>query len=119
MDVRRDLLDMPLVGGEEDEPMGRVDGVIASYAEGRPLRLVYVELGGSTLAGRIHPRLERWIRVLARRFSPSRGRVCRVPLSTIRTFGKRLRLGDEQTVWPALAWERWLRHKVVERIPGS
>ena len=40
MDVRRDLPDMPLVGGPADEPMGRVDGVIASYTEGRPLRLV-------------------------------------------------------------------------------
>ena len=28
MDVRRDLLDMPLVGGPHEEPMGRVDGVI-------------------------------------------------------------------------------------------
>jgi hypothetical protein len=119
MDVRRDLLDMPLVGGQDEEPMGRVDGVVASYAAGRPLRLLYVEVGGSTLARRIHPRCERWIRALARRLSPSRGRVSRVRLSAIQTFGKQLHLKDEQTAWPALTWERWLRHKIVERIPGS
>jgi hypothetical protein len=118
MDIRRDLLDMPLIGAD-GEPMGRVDGVIASYTEGRPLRLAWVEIGGPTLARRIHPRLERWTRALARRFSPSRGRVCRIPLSAIRTFGKRLKLRDDKAAWPAQVWERWLRHKVVERIPGS
>ncbi|HEY7205186.1 MAG TPA: hypothetical protein VIA61_12855 [Methylomirabilota bacterium] len=117
MYVRRDLLDMPLVGAD-DEPMGRVDGVIASYVAGRRLRLVCVELGAATLARRIHPRAERWTRAVARRLSPSRGRACRIPLSAIRTFGKRLRLKDDQSAWSALAWERWLRHKVVGRIPG-
>jgi hypothetical protein len=118
MDIRRDLLDMPLIGAD-GEPMGRVDGVIASSVEGRPLRLVALELGAATLARRIHPRLAPWTRALARRFSPSRGRVCRIPLAAVRTFGKRLRLKHDQAAWPAQAWERWLRHRVVERIPGS
>ena len=54
MDIRRDLLDMPLIGAD-GEPMGRVDGVIASYTEGRPLRLAWVEIGGAKLPPGHHP----------------------------------------------------------------
>lgn len=118
MDTVRDLLDMP-VADARGNPVGRVDGIVAVHAEGRPLRLEAIELGGSTLARRIHPRLGRWIRALAARVSPTRGRVCRFSFGEIRIGRDGVRLKSGQAPGSALAWERWLRRSIIERIPGG
>jgi hypothetical protein len=117
MDLVREVLDMPLVDAD-GRPIGRVDGIVASVSGGGPLRLEAVEMGATTLARRLHPRLARWARALARRASPGRGRVVRIPFAHIEISGQRLRV-TQPLEWPALAWEHWLRRNVIERIPGG
>jgi|RhiMethySRZTD1v2_1073278.scaffolds.fasta_scaffold03255_7 hypothetical protein len=118
MNVVRDLLDMPIVDAD-GRPIGRVDGVIAEYVAGRPLRLEAIELSGATLARRLSPRLVGFARALAGRLSPRRGRPCRFPLRSVRLARRRVELAKGTETGMALAWERWLRHAVVDRIPGG
>ncbi len=117
MDVVRDLLDMPLVDAD-GRPIGRVDGIVASVADGGQLHLEVVEIGATILARRLSPRLARWTRALARRASPVRGGVVRIPFRHLEISGRRLRV-THRLEWPALGWEHWLRRRVIERIPGG
>ncbi len=118
MKVVRDLLDMPITDAA-GQPVGRVDGVVAVHVAGRPLRLEAIELGGATLARRLHPRLARLARALSARLSPRRGRPCRFALEHVRVARRRVRLTNDTPAGAALGWERWLRRAVVERIPGG
>lgn len=118
MNVVRDLLDMPIVDAD-GRAIGRVDGVIAVYAADRPLRLEAIELSGATLARRVSPRLVGLARALAGRLSPRRGRACRFPLRGVRLARRRVELVKGTETGMALAWERWLRRAVVDRIPGG
>jgi hypothetical protein len=53
VDLVRDVLDKQ-VFGPEDRPLGRVDGIVAELGEDGSPRLVAIELGGTTLAARLH-----------------------------------------------------------------
>ena len=118
MNIVRDLLDMPITDAD-GQPVGRVDGIIATYVAGRPLRLEAIELGGATLARRVHPRLARLARALSARLSPRHGRPCRFALEHVRVARRRVQLAKDTTAGSALGWERWLRRAVIERIPGG
>jgi sporulation protein YlmC with PRC-barrel domain len=118
MDLVCDVLDKPILDAR-DQRMGRVDGILAEILEGQPPRLLYLEVSGSTLAHRIHPRLGHWVKRLARRFSPTRGRPCRIPWARIREIGDSIHVDVVGDTTPALAWERWLRTRVIGRIPGA
>ena len=76
-------------------------------------------LSGATLARRLSPRLVGFARALAGRLSPRRGRPCRFPLRSVRLARRRVELAKGTETGMALAWERWLRHALVDRIPGG
>jgi hypothetical protein len=118
MNLRRDVLDMP-IQDPDGAPIGRVDGIIASDDGDGRLRLRCLEVGGATLAGRLHPRLEPWIRWLARRVSPNEGRPCRIRWDEVRTFGKTIQLKSARPAQCTMAWAHWLKHHIVDRIPGA
>jgi sporulation protein YlmC with PRC-barrel domain len=114
----RDVLDKQLVD-KRREKMGKVDGIVLEMRAGRPPRLAYVEVGPTTLARRLHPRLARWVEALERRWLRDGGRPYRIPWEKVAGKGVELHVdlyGDET---PALAWERALRARVVERLPGG
>jgi hypothetical protein len=120
MDLVRDVLDKLLVGDERHEPLGRADGLLAELRDGQPPRVIAIELGFPALARRVHPRLERWVRALGRRFGVRRGRVFRVPWRRVRKVEVEIevaRVDPDRS--PATAWERWLREHVTRHIPGS
>jgi hypothetical protein len=118
VDLVRDLLDKKLLD-RRDRPAGRVDGILAEWRPGEPLRLTHLEAGGVTLARRLSPRLGRWVRRLARRISPARGRAWRIPLSRVKEIGLAVRVSADARRTPVMAWERWLRRKVMSHIPGA
>jgi sporulation protein YlmC with PRC-barrel domain len=118
MDLIRDVLDKQ-VSDQRGHPMGKVDGIIAEIHEGQPPRLLWLEVSGTALARRLHPRLGRWGQALARRFSPTHGRSCRIPWSRIHEFGSSIRVDIAAESTTAVAWERWLRDRVIGRIPGA
>jgi hypothetical protein len=118
IDIIRDILDKQLIDKEETK-MGRVDGVVLSIGDGPP-RIDHFELGFAVLARRVHPRLERWLLALRKRWSPRRTARQTVPWSAVQDINPHaIQLDLNALETPAFDWERWLRKHVVAKIPGS
>lgn len=118
MDLIRDVLDNQLVDRNQRK-MGKVDGIVVELRENQPPRLVCIETGATTLARRLHPRIERWIARLEGLWGARQSQPLRIPWSKVRDVGidVEVDLVAEQT--PALAYEQWLREHIVQRIPGG
>lgn len=118
MDLVRDCLDKQLVD-RTGRHMGRVDGIVFEIEGDSQPRVTFVEVGVVTQASRLHPRLGRFAARLARRWGKAAGDPSRVPWAKITVTGVNVTAGVEAEDSPALAWERWLRAKIVGRIPGA
>jgi sporulation protein YlmC with PRC-barrel domain len=118
MDLARDCLDKQLVD-LNGRHMGRVDGLVIVYEDGEQPRVAFVEVGAMTQAARLHPRLAQWVKRLAARWGKSGSDPYRIAWSEITATGVNVTAGVEAEKTPAFAWERWLRAKIVGRIPGA
>lgn len=120
VDMVRDLLDKQLVDSEGNK-MGRADGIVLEVGgQGQP-RIDHLELGFAVLARRLHPRAERWLLALRKRFnSPRRSARQIVPWSKVMDIThEHIQLDVKAIDTPAFDWERWLRDRIVSKIPGS
>src|SRR4029079_14233173 len=99
---------------------GRVDGVVLHLEEGEQPQVDCFELGFVVLARRVRPRLEKLVEALRRRFPVRKGAVQIVPWSVVGEIDKH-QVGVDIDAYdtPAFAWERWLRDRVVKRLPGA
>ena len=116
MHLVRDLLDNQ-VRDERNRRMGKVDGIVLVLRQGRPPRVAAIELGVSTLLGRINHRLGALAARLERRWGITDGEPLRVPFDKIESIGIDVKVkvdADRTTVYD---WERWLRRVLIERIP--
>lgn len=118
MDLVRELLDKQLVD-RHGQNMGRVDGLVLELEKGKPPRVAYVEQGAATLARRLHPSLARLVQRLSRRLGICPEDPFRIPYAKIVSAETEAIAGVEAEETAALAWELWLRKKVVSRIPGA
>ncbi|HEY9641792.1 MAG TPA: hypothetical protein V6C57_14990 [Coleofasciculaceae cyanobacterium] len=118
MDVIRDVLDNQVVDRNQRK-MGKVDGIIVELRDGQPPRLAYLEIGATTLAHRLHPRLQRWVAALESKWGAKRSEPFRIPWSQVRDIGIDVDVDVEAEHTPALAYEIWLRDHVTRRIPGG
>jgi sporulation protein YlmC with PRC-barrel domain len=116
--VVRDVLDKKLFD-EDDEEMGRVDGLVMQFGERTQPRITHIEIGGATLGARIHPSIARLSKWLAGRWGPKRRRVVRIPWSKVEHLGKNIKLAVEAKDTGAIDWEIWLARHFIERIPGG
>jgi hypothetical protein len=118
VDLIRDVLDKQLIARDEKR-MGKVDGIVAELRDGAPPRVAFLETGARALARRLHPRLEPWTRRLVALWGDREG-VCRVPWSKVLVVGAAdVKVDVDADGTPAFALERWLRERVVGRIPGA
>jgi sporulation protein YlmC with PRC-barrel domain len=113
----RDLLDKQLVDRRYD-PMGRVDGILLSIAEGRAPQVTCIESGMVVAASRVNRRVGRWVRAAARRWGLSRGRPVRISWNRIERLNVEAKLDLNAEESHALAWEHWLLEHVVRHIPS-
>ena len=118
MHLVRDVLDKKLMD-EDDEEMGRVDGLVMSFGERTQPRITHIEIGGSTLGARLHPFFERLARKTARAMGPKRTEPVRIPWSRVKTAGKDIKLNVEAKDTGAVDWEVWIARHFIEHIPGS
>ena len=118
MDVIRDVLDNQLVDRHQRK-LGKVDGLIVELREGQPPRLAYVETGATTLAGRLHPRLQRWVATLENKWGAKTSEPLRIPWSKVQDVGIDVEVDVEAEQTSALAYEIWLREHIIKRIPGG
>jgi hypothetical protein len=113
-----DLLDTHVLDVRE-RPAGKVDGIVLDLRDGRPPRVTAIEIGGLTLARRLHPRLGALAARWTRRGGPFGLHAVRIPWSAIRRIERRqIRLRIDATRTPLWSLERWLA-KLYARIPGS
>jgi len=118
MKLVRDVLDKELLDYEE-EPMGRVDGLVMHIGKSSQPRITHIEIGGPVPWERVHPAIARLSKRLARLWGPKRGEDVRIPWSHVKTVGRDIRLDVEARDTGAIEWEIWLARHVIERIPGS
>lgn len=119
MDVIRDVLDNQLVDRNQRK-MGKVDGIVVELRDdGQPPRLAYIEVGMPTLARRLHPRLQRWIAALERKWGAKHSEPFRIPWSKVRDVGIDVEVDVEAEATPALAYEQWVREHIIRKIPGA
>lgn len=118
MKLIRDVLDKQLIDNQQ-RPMGKVDGIIMEVYDDGPPRVSFIEVGGVTLARRLHPRLGRWIKKLARVCRVTSGEPFRISWSQIVVTGIDVTVALDLEDTPALAWELWFRKHIIGRIPGA
>jgi hypothetical protein len=118
MDVVRDYLDKQL-GDRHGKPIGRIDGIVVEMDGGGQPRIVAVEVGSVAQARRLGPRVHRWAIALALRWGLMERNPHRFAFNTLEHDGKQWRIDELASQVPTLAWERWVRQKIIDRIPGS
>ena len=119
LDLIRDVLDKQLIDRRETS-MGRVDGLVLTVEEGKPPRVDHLELGFVVLARRVHPRVEKIVEALRKRFRVRETAVQDVPWSSVGEISTHhIRVDIDAYDTPAFAWERWLRDHVVAHLPGA
>ena len=116
--VVRDILDKQLVDRRQRR-IGKVDGLVLEAREGEPLRLAFIEVGAMTVGRRLHPRLERWAASVERWLGVGKGEPYRIPYEKVRDIGLDVEVGIEVERTPILAWQRWVREKIIKRVPGA
>ena len=117
MDLVHDVLDKILLDKRE-KPVGRIDGIVLELRDGRPPRVACVELGGTVLARRLHPRLARWAAAIRRLWGSGHVSTTRIPWSALRRMGLMWQAELDGRDTPAADWEVWLRDRVIARVPG-
>ena len=120
MEVIRDVLDKQLID-RKGRPMGKADGVIMEIEEGggQP-RLTFIETGVITQAARLSHRLAKCIEALVRRLGADKeSERYRIPWSKVVVTGIDITVNVEAEKTPAFTFERWLRTRVIGRIPGA
>lgn len=118
MKLVRDVLDKELLDCNE-EPMGRVDGLVMRAGKSSQPRITHIEVGGPVPWERVHPVFARLAQRLARLWGPKRGEGVRIPWSHVETVGRDIKLDVEAKETGAIDWEIWTARHIIERIPGS
>jgi sporulation protein YlmC with PRC-barrel domain len=118
MELGQVLLDQQ-VTDRKGELMGKVDGVIVELRKATPPRLAALLIGGGTAAERVHPGWARWLRRWRRGWGPQDDGPLEVPWSKVLKIGVDVKVDLEAERTSALAWEHWIRDRIINRIPGA
>ena len=114
----RDILDKQLLDATQQKA-GKVDGVVIEQRDDGPARVRYIEVGPVTAARRISHRLGEWVARFDSRLGKGRGEPIRIPISRVTMGSPSLQLDLTVDNTPIMTFERWLRLKIVQRIPWS
>jgi sporulation protein YlmC with PRC-barrel domain len=118
MELGRDILDQQ-VTDRNGIPMGRADGIVLELKGGSPPRVARLAVGGPTLLRRISPALARRAERWRKRWGPEERSGLEVPWSKVLKVGIDVKVDLDAERTPALAWERWVRERIIGRIPGA
>lgn len=118
MDLIRDVLDNQIVDRNQRK-MGKVDGIIVELRDRQPPKLTYLETGATTLAHRLYPRLANWVSSIEKKWGAKHNQPLRIPWAKVKDVGIDVDVDLEAEQTSALAYEIWLREKIIKRIPGG
>lgn len=119
LDAGLQLLDRQVVDSEGIS-LGKVDDLLFTEGdEHEPPVLAAVLIGQRAFAARLGGRTGWWWMRLAERLSGRQGPI-EIPVAAIDEIGTVVRLASPADAFPSLtAVERWLRHRLIARIPGG
>jgi sporulation protein YlmC with PRC-barrel domain len=117
VELMRDLLDNQVID-RRGQKIGKVDGVILSIGDGRAPRVAALEVGAVTFAHRLHHRLGQWLERMAQQRGLPLGRT-RIPWGRVVHVGRDVRVALDAERTRVHALERWLRTRIIGRIPGA
>lgn len=66
---------------------------------------------------REHPRIERWVVRMTRRWGPQHLAPVRIPWSRVKKIGVDVKVDMDAA--PMMRWEHWVRDHIIGRIPGA
>src|SRR5258705_7810279 len=118
MDLVRDCLDKQLVD-RNGHKMGRVDAVVLQLEGGKQPTVAYIEVGAVSRAERLHRGLGSYVKAISKRVGIAPQDPFHIPWSKLVSAGLEVIAGVDAEKTPALAWELWLREKIIGRIPGA
>jgi sporulation protein YlmC with PRC-barrel domain len=118
MELARLVMDQQVVD-DEGELMGKVDGLVLELRSSRQPRVARLLVGGGTLARRIGPRAARWWARWRRVVGPSRDRPTQIPWELVHRVGITIGVSLTADRTPAMAWEDWVRERIIGRLPGA
>jgi sporulation protein YlmC with PRC-barrel domain len=105
----RAVLDQQVID-RKCELMGKVDGIVVEWRKGKPPRLARLVIGGGAAARRV-----RW----RRRWGPQQDEPLEVPWSKVLKIGVDVKVDLDAERTPTMAWEHWVRDRIIARIPGA
>jgi hypothetical protein len=114
----RDVLDNQLIDST-GQNAGKVDGIVLELRNGAPPIVRFIESGPVTLARRLNRRFGDWVARVDRRLGEGRGAPIQIPISRVTLDAPALRMDFNVDPTPLMAFERWLRRTIVDRIPWS
>jgi hypothetical protein len=92
MDLVREVLDKQVIDRGRTH-IGKVDSIVVELREGKPPRVVAIEIGSIALMRRLGPRAERWMTKMASKLGGSRhSRPHRISWAKVRDIGHRCRI---------------------------
>lgn len=112
------LLDQQVVD-RKGQLMGKVDGIVLEISPGQQPKVARLVIGGGAAARRVHPRLGEWVQRRRRFWGPKRDEAVEVPWSKVLKVGIDVKVDLDAEHTPALAWEHWIRDRIIGRIPGA
>jgi sporulation protein YlmC with PRC-barrel domain len=118
MRLGQGLLDQQVID-RNGELMGKVDGVVLELRDGKPPKVGGLVIGGGTAARRVHPGLAAWLMSWCRGWGPKHCQPLEVPWSKVLKIGVDVKVDLDAEKTPALAWEHWIRDRIIARIPGA
>jgi sporulation protein YlmC with PRC-barrel domain len=119
MHMIRDVLDKQVVDRNQVK-IGKVDGIVAQLRQGKPPRVIAVEIGSIALARRLGPLPGRWMVILAAKLGGERhAKPHRVAWSKVRDIGLEIEFDIDVRKTAIFDWQDWLREHIVGRIPGA
>jgi hypothetical protein len=119
MHLIRDILDKQALDRNRRK-IGRIDGVVMELQENRPPKIVYVEIGGVALAGRLGTSTKRWISTIWAKFGGEQYRLPhRIPWNKAIDVTNGVRFDVSSGETHIFDWQQWLRRNFIRWIPGA
>jgi hypothetical protein len=114
----RDVLDHQMID-REDDPMGRIDGIVIAVEDGQQPRVVELQGGIVVLGERLGEKMGRWVRGAAMKWGLVRGEKTRVKWSDVRWIFSEVKVDVDGDQTPAMEWEHFLGEKIIAKLPRS
>ena len=98
---------------------GKVDGIVLEVGDDGAARVRAIEIGSVIRARRLGPRWERLAMRVNRFFGICRDPRYRIEWSHVRRVALEIELDLDLADAPPLDWERWLRERIISKVPFS